>query len=110
MSLIWKVKRDAHPEASGVSADTRVFVGSLGRTMQLTGQLRLTKEEADELEAALTRKAERNPDQDLTAEEYNSLMEFLMEWSEQDVTALKLADMVKNKFGASVRKREARGG
>ncbi|QOP66207.1 hypothetical protein SEA_DANIELLEIGNACE_67 [Arthrobacter phage DanielleIgnace] len=115
MSLIWKVKRDAHPEASGVSADTRVFVGTLGRTMQLTGQLRLTKEEADELEAALTRKAERAPEHDLTAEEYNTVQEALMarvgsSWDPQETKRLILiADSIKDKFGASVRKREADG-
>lgn len=51
----WKVRRLAHAEAPGLSADTQVFAAArLGSTFQLTGQLRLTKAEADELEAKLT--------------------------------------------------------
>ena len=97
----WKIRRIAHPDAPKLSAEVQVFCApSLGKTFQLTGQLRLTKEEADDFEARLTAK----PAPDLNAEEYNRLMEFLMEWAEHDLEALKLADMVKNKFGASVRK------
>jgi hypothetical protein len=102
----WKVRRLAHPEAAKLSAEVQIFVApTIGRTMQLTGQLRLTKEEADELEAKLTGKKEYSAD--LTAEEYNRLQQFLIEWSEQDAEALYLAEIVRRKFGASVRRASA---
>ena len=102
----WKVRRLAHPEAAKLSAEVQVFCApTVGRTMQLTGQLRLTKEEADEFEAKLTGKQEEKPfSNDLTAEEYNRLMEYLMEWATNDTEALYLADMVRKKFGASARR------
>lgn len=103
----WKIRRIAHPNAPKLSAEVQVFCSpGLGQTFQLTGQLRLTKEEADEFEARLTAKPQPEAP-DLNPEEYQKLMEFLVEWSEQDLTALHLAEMVKNKFGASVRKRRS---
>lgn len=96
--IIWKIRRTAHDAAPHLSADTQVFVGSLGKTMQLTGQLRLTGEEADELAARL-----QHP---LSPREYERLITFLTKWEEQDDEARKLAEIVRRKFGASSRRNQ----
>jgi hypothetical protein len=70
------------------------------RTFQKAGVLRLTEKEFAELDGKLNASESR----DLTAEEYNRLQTFLMEWAEQDTEALYLAEIVRRKFGASSRR------
>lgn len=78
------------------------------RTYQRAGEVVLTAEEAADFNARMKQAPagqQQEFSNDLTAEEYNRLMEYLMEWSAMDSEALFLANMVKNKFGASVRRR-----
>jgi hypothetical protein len=103
VSIQWKIRKWEH-EIGGKEEWAMFVAPDADRTFQNAGSLLLSTEEAADLTAKLADKPAEFSN-DLTAEEYNRLMEFLMEWSEQDLEALKLADMVKNKFGASARKR-----
>jgi len=86
--------------ASGTEAVTVFVAGQSNRTYQKSGVLRLTEAEFAELDGKLNGPEPR----DLTAEEYNRLQTFLMEWAEQDTEALYLAEIVRRKFGASSRR------